>query len=331
MLPGSSVRRALSQRVLATLSVVPLAVGLAACGSDGSGGADDTLRISAAAYPFAYAAERIGGTMVDVDNLTSPGVEPHDAELTPRQLGEIRDSDLVVFLDGFQPQVDAAIEQADLDKQALLDVADVVTLLDASDDGHTHVEGEEDHADEDHADEGHDHGAVDPHVWLDPMRMKAVADAVADRLADLDPDNAETYRENAATFDEELTALDSDFRTGLAQCETRTFVTSHAAFGYLADAYDLEQVAIAGIEPNTEPSTQQLAAIVDLVKSAGITTVFTEELTSPRTADTIAREAGVTTAVLSPIEGLSDDTEDETYLSLMRQNLAALKKANRCS
>ncbi|QMW65146.1 zinc ABC transporter substrate-binding protein [Mumia sp. ZJ1417] len=321
----SSLRRTL-RRPLAVLAVAPLALVLAACGSDG-GGSGDAVRVTAAAYPFAYAAERIGGTMVDVDNLTSPGVEPHDAELTPRQLGEIRDSDLVVYLDDFQPQVNDAIDQAELDADALLDVADVVDLLDASDDGHTHIEGEE----PGHAEEDHDHSATDPHVWLDPKRMAAIADAVADRLAEIDPDNAEAYRENADAFDAELTAIDTDFRTGLAQCETRTFVTSHAAFGYLADAYDLEQIAIAGIEPNTEPSTQQLAEIIELVKSEGITTVFTEELTSPRTADTIAREAGVATAILSPIEGLSDATEDETYLSLMRQNLAALQKANRCS
>lgn len=311
------------RRPVSAFALVPLALGVAACGSDGGGSSGDKVRVTAAAYPFAYAAEQIGGPEVAVDNLTSPGVEPHDAELTPRQLGEIREADLVVFLDGFQPQVDEAIAQADLDKEALLDVAGVVELLTTSDDGHTHVEGDDDH--------GHDHDGLDPHVWLDPTRMAGIADAIADRLVEVDPDNADTYRENAAAFDAELTALDKAFRTGLARCETRTFVTSHAAFGYLADAYDLEQVAIAGIEPNTEPSTQQLADIVELVRTEGITTVFTEELTSPRTADTIAREAGVTTAVLDPIEGLSDATEDETYLTLMQQNLAALQKANRCS
>ncbi len=311
------------RRPVSAFALVPVALGVAACGSDGGGSGGDEVRVTASAYPFAYVAEQVGGADVKVDNLTSPGVEPHDAELTPRQLGGIREADLVVFLDGFQPQVDDAIAQADLDKEALLDVADVVELLTTSDDGHTHVEGDDDH--------GHDHDGLDPHVWLDPTRMASIADAVADRLVEIDPDNADAYRENAAAFDAELTALDKAFRTGLAQCETRTFVTSHAAFGYLADAYDLEQVAIAGIEPNTEPSTQQLADIVQLVKTEDITTVFTEELTSPRTADTIAREAGVTTAVLDPIEGLSDATEDETYLTLMQKNLAALQKANRCS
>ncbi|MGH1565037.1 metal ABC transporter substrate-binding protein [Mumia sp. DW29H23] len=321
------------RRPLSALALAPLALGLAACGSDGSGAGSDGITVVAGAYPFAYVVEQIGGTMVDVDNLTQPGVEPHDVELTAKQLGAVTDADLVVFLHGFQPQVDEAVDQSDLSDEATLDVADVVDLLDATDDGHTeHEEDADAHAEEDgHAEEGHDHGGEDPHVWLDPKRMVEISGAVADRLAEIDPDNADAYRKNAAALDAELTDLDEAFRTGLAQCETRSFVTSHAAFGYLADAYDLTQIPIAGIEPNTEPSTQQLARIVDLVETENITTVFTEELTSPRTADTIAREAGVTTAVLSPIEGLTDDDSDETYLTLMRENLAALQKANRCS
>ncbi|KAA1420430.1 zinc ABC transporter substrate-binding protein [Mumia zhuanghuii] len=317
------------RRTLAAAALAPLLLTLVACGSDGSGDSDDRLSVVAGAYPFAYVAEQIGGTMVSVDNLTQPGVEPHDVELTAQQLGSIVDADLVVTLDGFQPQVDDAINQSDLADDAVLDLADVVPLLESSADGHT-----EEHADHDHEegedDHGHDHGGIDPHVWLDPERMLMVSDAVADRLSTLDPDNAAEYRKNADALDAELTALDKDFDTGLAQCRIRSFVTSHAAFGYLADAYDLEQIPIAGIDPNTEPSTQQLAEITGLVETEGITTVFTEELSSPRTAETIAREAGVTTAVLSPIEGLTDDTSDETYLTLMRQNLAALQKANDC-
>ncbi|WP_370614936.1 metal ABC transporter substrate-binding protein [Mumia qirimensis] len=315
------------RRSLAVAVLAPLALTVAACGSEGSGGSGDGITVVTGAYPFAYVAEQIGGTMVTVDNLTQPGVEPHDVELTARQLGSIVDADLVVTLDGFQPQVDDAIDQSDLADDAVLDVADVVPLLESSADGH-----HEEHADHDHGEgeDGHDHGSIDPHVWLDPERMLMISDAVADRLGEIDPDNAAEYRKNADALDAELTDLDKAFDTGLAQCRIRSFVTSHAAFGYLADAYDLEQIPIAGIEPNTEPSTQQLAEITGLVESEGITTVFTEELSSPRTAETIAREAGVTTAVLSPIEGLTDDTSDETYLTLMRQNLAALQKANDC-
>lgn len=321
------------RRPLTAAALAPLAFGLAACGSDGSGGSGD-VTVVAGAYPFAYVVERIGGTMVDVDNLTQPGVEPHDVELTAKQLGALTEADLVVYLHGFQQQLDDGLDETDLPDEARLDVADVVDLLDATDDGHTEHSAD-DHADEHDGEDGdehdHDHGGTDPHVWLDPQRMTQIADAVADRLAEIDPDNADAYRANADKLDQDLTTLDQEFRTGLKTCETRSFVTSHAAFGYLADAYDLTQIPIAGIEPNTEPSTQQLATIVDLVKNEGITTIFTEELTSPRTADTIARETGATTAVLSPIEGLTDDTADEDYFSLMRENLAALQEANRCS
>ncbi|MDD9347977.1 metal ABC transporter substrate-binding protein [Mumia sp.] len=316
-----------ARRRLCALAVAPLVLALASCGGDDAGGSDDPVKVVAGAYPFAYVVEQIGGTMVDVDNLTQPGVEPHDVELTAKQMAAVTDADLVVFLHGFQPQVDEAVDQSGLPDEARLDVADIVELLGVTDDDHTVEEGGK--ADDDHA--TGDHEGEDPHVWLDPERMSEIADAVAERLAEIDPDNADAYRTNAGALDTELTALGTEFDEGLAQCETRTFVTSHAAFGYLADAYDLTQVAIAGIEPNTEPTTQQLADIADLVESQGVTTVFTEELTSPRTADTIARESGATTAVLSPIEGLTDDDSDDTYLTLMRQNLAALQKANRCS
>ncbi|KHL19015.1 zinc transport system substrate-binding protein [Mumia flava] len=314
---------------------------LAACGSDGS--ADDgTIDVVAGAYPFAWVTEQIGGTMVDVDNLTQPGVEPHDLELTPKQVGAVNDADLVVFLHGFQPPVDDALDQSALSDEARLDVADVVDLLTMDSDGHEHEaevgehgeeeHGEEEHGEEEHgADDGHDHGSLDPHVWLDPARTAQIAEAVRDRLSEIDPDNAAAYDTNATKLLDRLTRLDTDFSDGLASCTLRTFVTSHAAFGYLADAYDLEQVPIAGIEPNTEPSPQDLVDIADTVEAEGVTTIFTESLTSPKIAETVASETGATTAVLDPIEGLTDDTADEDYLSLMRSNLTALQKANDCS
>ena len=143
-------------------------------------------------------------------------------------------------------------------------------------------------------------------------------------------DNADTYAANAEELVADLTSLDADLAAGLETCEVRDIVTSHAAFGYLANAYDLVQVPIAGLDPSNEPSASQLAEISDLVREEGITTVFTETLVSPAVAQTVAREAGVETATLDPIEGLSDDTADQDYLSIMRSNLAALKKANGC-
>jgi zinc transport system substrate-binding protein len=314
----------------AVLGVISL-VSLAACGGSGDGSAGgDRVKIAASFYPFAYAAQQVGGDLVDVDNLTSPGVEPHDLELKPKQVGTVQDADLVVYEKHFQAAVDEAVEQADRSDDDTVDVASVVTLKP------TQAGGEEEHADEDHAgdehaDEGHDHGDEDPHTWLDPDNMIAITKAVESKLAKIDPAHADQYAANATAFEDELRALGDDFATGLKTCKRRTIVTSHAAFQYLAARFGLTQVPIAGIDPSNEPSPAQLGDITKLVKAQGITTIFTEELVSPAIADTIAKETGATTATLDPIEGLSDETENETYLTLMRKNLDTVKKANDCS
>jgi zinc transport system substrate-binding protein len=311
------------KKSLALLAVLPL-LSLAACGGStddgGAGGSGDKVKVAASFYPFAYAVEQVGGDFVDVDNLTSPGVEPHDLELKPKQVAAVQDADLVVFEEHFQNAVDEAVDQADRSDDDMVDVASVVALKPTQPGG-----------DEDHAEDGHDHGDEDPHTWLDPDNMIAIAKAVESKLAKLDPDHATQYAANATAFEGELKTLGDDFATGLKTCRTRTIVTSHAAFQYLAARYGLTQVPIAGIDPSNEPSPAQLADITKLVKAQGITTIFTEELVSPAIADTIAKETGATTATLDPIEGLSDDTKNETYLTLMRKNLDTLKKANGCS
>jgi zinc transport system substrate-binding protein len=313
------------KKSLSLLATVPLIAVLASCGSDdGPGAGGDTTTVAASFYPFAFVAERVGGSFVDVENLTSPGVEPHDLELKPKQVGTVQDADLVIYEEHFQAAVDDAVDQADRAEGGTLDIASVVTLKP------TQAGAEEGHADEG-TDQEHDHGDDDPHTWLDPENMIAITKAVEAKLVALDPDHADDYAANAAELTGELTTLGTDFATGLQTCKTRTVVTSHAAFQYLAARYDLTQVPIAGIDPSNEPSPAQLADITQLVNTQGITTIFTEELVSPAIADTIAKETGATTATLDPIEGLSDDTSDETYLTLMRKNLKNLTKANSCS
>jgi len=311
-------------RTSVLLAALPCALLLSACGSGTSDDAgDDTRRthVVASFYPLAYVTQQVGGDLVDVDNLTSPGGEPHDLELAPKQVAAVQEADLVVFEKGFQSAVDHAVEQAGRDDDTVVDAAGLVTMLPGGEEeGHDH--------DDDH---GHGHAAVDPHLWLDPTNMVTIAQAVADRLSDLDPSHADTYAANAESLIAKLTTLDADYTEGLASCKNDTIVTSHAAFAYLAKHYGLEQVAIAGIDPSNEPSAGQLADITDLVRSTHITTIFTEELVSPAIAKTVADEAGVKTATLDPIEGLSDETKDETYLTLMERNLEAIKKANSCS
>jgi zinc transport system substrate-binding protein len=278
------------------------------------------VRVVASFYPLQYVAQRVAGDRSSVTNLTQPGAEPHDLEIPPRETGEIVDADLVVYERDFQPAVDDAIDQNATGET--LDAAEVVGLEPRSRDGH-------DHADDDAEQEGHDHGDLDPHFWQDPSRMAEVGDAVAERLGKLDPTHATEFTANAERLRGDLESLDRAYEQGLARCRRSTVVVSHDAFGYLT-TYGLDMEPIVGLSPGAEPTPADLARLQDLIRAEGITTVFSERLVSPRLSASLADDLGITTAVLDPIEGLSDQTADEDYVSLMRQNLAALRKANAC-
>jgi zinc transport system substrate-binding protein len=289
-------------------------------GSSASGSDSGKVQVAAAFYPLEFVAERVAGDLAEVTPLTKPGVEPHDLELSINQTAALQSADLILTEHGFQPAVDDAVEQ---DVQGeVVDVEKVVELRKAEDGA------EEGHEDE-HAGDEHAHGETDPHFWHDPLLMAQYAEGVRDALVKADPDNAETYEANAKSLTEDLTKVDEEFKTGLAQCKIKDVVVSHDAFGYL-DKYGLEFESIAGLTPDAEPNPAQLAEIGEHAKEHGVTTIFSERLVSTALADTLADDLGLKTAVLDPIEGLSADTEGEDYLSLMRQNLDALKAANGC-
>ena len=174
-------------------------------------------------------------------------------------------------------------------------------------------------------------GAADPHFWLDPTRLADVATALGDDFARRDPANAADYRANAAALVADLDALDAEFRAGLAQCRTRELVTGHAAFGYLAERYDLHQEGVAGVSPDIEPDAATLRDLSAHVRDAGVTTVYSESLVSPALAETVAREAGARVAVLDPLEGITDASRGRDYLEVMRANLATLRAGQECS
>jgi zinc transport system substrate-binding protein len=278
--------------------IILIATGLlAGCGGTGSSGGKKT--VVAAFYPLAYAAERIGGTRYSIDNLTPPGAEPHDLELTPKAVARIESADVVLYLShGFQPAVSKAVDQA---KGTAVDVLQGLPLHTAS---------------------GQEAGlTADPHVWLDPVLFSQIVRKIGTAL-----------HGSPTPLVNDLQKLDREYRAGLQHCQRHEIVTSHAAFGYLAQRYGLKQVAITGLTPESEPSPKQLADVVQTVKRTHATTVFFETLISPRLADTVAREVGAKTAVLDPIEGLTpaEQKAGDNYLSLMRQNLAALRKALAC-
>jgi len=320
------------RRALTASAVLATAVLVAACspGDGGSGGGDDgRLQVLASFYPLQYVVEQVGGEHVDVSNLTPPAAEPHDLELAPAQVRSIGDADLVVYLSGFQPAVDEGIEQRA--PQHVVDAAASAGLEE-------HPGGEGEHAGEtaeqhaehaDESDDGHDHGPTDPHFWLDPTRLAAVGDAVADELSAIDPDHAADYAAGAEALTADLDALDTELAETLAPCAGATLVTSHEAFGYLAERYDLHQVGISGIDPEAEPSPARLREVGEIVEENGVTTLFFETLVSPKVTQTLADDLGVRTALLDPLESLAEGATD--YREVMESNLEALASGLVCS
>jgi zinc transport system substrate-binding protein len=296
-----------------------MALALAGCG--GSSDTGSGTRIVAAFYPLELLAREVAPD-AEVVNLTPPGVEPHDLELAPRQVAALADADLVLYLGGgFQP----ALEDALREHENALDLLEGLELLEGSTEPDHEQEATEGARDgEGRAeDERANERALDPHVWLDPLRLAAMAKRVAEALGDPDA---------ASDLVRRLEELDRELREGLGRCERDVLITSHAAFGYLADAYGLRQIALSGLSPEAEPSPRALAELVEEVRSSGATTVFFETLVSPRIAETVAREAGARTAVLNPLEGLTEEelAEGADYFSVMRANLDALRQALGC-
>ena len=225
--------------------------------ASGCGGSDESSSaqsVAASFYPLAFAAKELGGDNADVVNLTPPGTEPHDLEPTPSDVRELKSADLVLLLGlGFQPQLEDAAGNGD----------QVVELLDTP--GLNRFAND------------------DPHVWLDPARYELIARRIGDELGATD---------SVEGFVRRLKALDRDYTRGLADCARDDIVTSHDAFGYLAQRYGLNQIPITGLSPEAEPSPKDLSRVVDLVRSTHATTVFSETLVSPRIAEAVASETG---------------------------------------
>jgi zinc transport system substrate-binding protein len=270
------------------LAIVIAVLVLAGCGSSGEDFSLEPRVVVASFYPLAWATERVARDSTEVVNLTPPGVEPHDIELSPSDIETIRDAELVVYIGGgFQPALEDAVDAREGRSLDLL------------------KEGE------------------DPHIWLDPVRFAQAVERIARGTGGA-----------GSAYDEirSLKLLDAEYRSGLADCDHRVIVTTHAAFGGLAARYRLTQLSLAGRSPESEPGPRELEELLDRVRASGATTVFVEPLVSDDVAQTVAREAGAEVATLDPIEGLSEErlAAGEDYLSVMRSNLAALRQALRC-
>jgi len=316
--------------------VASLVLVVASCGGNSGSGdvavergeASEQRDVVAAFYPLVFVAEQVGGEHVTVRDLTPPGADSHDLELSPRDVVMLQEADLIVYLAGFAAALDQAIQP--LASEQVFDVASSARL--SQEEGHDE-EGhdEEGHDEEGHDEEHHEHGGIDPHFWLDPMRLADVADATAVRFAELDPDNAESFQQNAASLRVQLEDLDDDFQQGLADCARVDLVTAHRSFGYLANRYGLNQVGIAGLSPDQEPSAGRLAVVADFVQDNQVGVIYYESLVDPGVAQAVANETGAATDVLDPLETLSETADGDDYFQVMRSNLAALRSGLECA
>ena len=339
-----------------------LAAGMSACSalkSESSSSASaphtiapgKTLTVSTSFYPIQYLAEAIGGKLVKVSTVTPSNVEPHDFELSGKETASLGKADLIAYVPGFQPSLDKAVKEigsgptvVDLSKPANLvhhegveeehehgeeaadgasATASAAATAQASEEGHDEHKDEHSHAE---GEEGHD-SDLDPHFWLDPDRMIKVAETLEASFAQIDPANANDYKAGLDKLKTALTNLDNQYKQGLSTCQHKTFITSHAAFGYMAERYGLTQASISGIDPEAEPSPAEMANIKSVVEKTGVKTIFTEELVSDTPAKAIAAETGAETSVLSPLES---KPERGDYSDAMSSNLERLKSALVC-
>ncbi|MBO1336916.1 metal ABC transporter substrate-binding protein [Streptomyces sp. VRA16 Mangrove soil] len=309
------------RRLIPVAAVTALGLGaLTACGSSAADakGSDGKLDVVASFYPMQYLAEQIGGDHVSVTNLTQPGQEPHDLEVSAKQRAQLEEADVALYLKNLQPSVDEAIGQSGIGTK--IDAASLTSLEKHGTEVGGHAEEHDDH---DHGDEA----SADPHIWLDPVKYAEVAEGVGKALEKADPDHAADYKKNTAALVGELNQLDKKYAEGLKNSTSKVFITTHAAFGYLAERYGLTEEAISGLDPESEPSAARVKDLQKMAKADGVTTVFYETLVSDKTAKTLANDAGLKTAVLDPLEGITDQSKGDDYMQVMESNLTALQKA----
>ncbi|AZP17572.1 metal ABC transporter substrate-binding protein [Streptomyces aquilus] len=310
-------RQHISGTVIAAVTALGLG-SLSACSGASAAGNTDKFDVVASFYPMAFLAEQIGGDHVHVTSLTEPGQEPHDLEISAKQTAQLQESDAVLYLKNLQPSVDDAVAQSEV--KTKIDAASLTTLEKHGNEVGGHAAEHDDHENEELA-------GLDPHIWLDPVRYAQVAEGVGKAFEKADPDHAADYKKNTAALVKKLDGLNTQFENGLKNTRTKVFITTHAAFGYLAERYGLTEEAINGLDPESEPSAARVKDLEKMAKADGVTTVFYETLVSDKTAKTIASDANLKTDVLDPIEGITSKSKGDDYFQVQESNLKALKSA----
>ena len=294
-------------------------VGCGTGGSDESAVSEDGIKVVTTFYPMYDFAKNVVGDNGEVSVLLDAGQESHGYEPTPQDIAAIADADVFVYnsdeMETWVPSVLESIESSDV---IVVEAAEDIALFELEE------AAEEEHSDE----EGEDAHNVDPHVWLDPVYAQEEVAAILAGVLEADEANKESYQANAAAFNEKLAELDAAYQTAFETAENRTFVVQHAAFGYIARRYELTEVAVSDVSSDAEPNPAKLAELQQFMIDNQITTVYYSDSASSKTAETLAEEAGATLEVLSPLEGITDEDQEagKDYLSVMEENLTALKK-----
>lgn len=288
------------------------------------------IKVVASVYPVYEFVRQVGGDKVEIDLLVPAGAEPHEWEPSAKDLVKVKNAKLFFFHGAnFEHWIGKVVAKDVLGATAAVEISKGIELKAGTphSHNHSHDHGEHKHTDNNKSD--HTEGEIDPHVWLDPVLAQQEVSTIAEALAAVDTANAAYYRENAINYNQELQKLHEEYQSSLQNVKQRTIITTHAAFGYLAARYRLEQVAIMGLSPDAEPTPEKMADIIKVCRERQINYIFSETIVSSKLAETLAKEAGAKVLVLHPVDAVTPDEakQGKDYLTLMRENLANLKQA----
>ncbi|MBP2646345.1 MAG: ABC-type metal ion transporter, periplasmic subunit [Firmicutes bacterium] len=310
-----------SKKLFILLCVITLAVLFTGCASKTSlTSPGEKIKVVASIYPVYEFTKVVGGDKIDVRLLVPQGAEPHDWEPTAAEIIKIKSAQIFFYHGAGMENLDKILNPATLGTtQAIAVSQNIQALTPSQEENKAENEGEI-HASHEHS---------DAHMWLDPINAEQEVLTIAEALAAKDPANADYYRKNAENYNKELASLDTEYREALSSIPRRDLITSHAAFGYLTKRYNLTQLSIMGLTPDSEPTPEKMANVVTFCREHQVKYIFFETLVSPKLSETVARETGAKLLVLNPIESLTEEetTQGKTYLSIMRENLANIKKA----
>lgn len=308
----------MKRKIFTSMFIAVFGLLLTGCGSPAANEKADTndkIQIMTTFYPMYEFTKEVAGDTADVELMIPAGTEPHDYEPSARAVAKLTEADVFVYNSKeLETWVEDISTNIDKKQTKIVEASSGIKLMEGAEEEET---------------EGHDHDhTLDPHVWLSPVLASQEVENIKNALSEKFPEQKATFEKNAAAYQDKLAELDKEFAEAFAGANKRDFVTQHAAFGYLAHQYDLNQIAISGLSPEEEPSASRLAELKEYVSKNDISYIYFEENTNSKVAETLAKEANVKTLVLNPLESLSEKQikAGESYLTVMKENLTALKK-----